>query len=136
MDKEIGTVINIADNEVHIEFIRSSACGSCGACMVAEDTSKMLIKVPYKRDVSIGEKVYIDIERNFYILSSVLLYVLPLAVLLATIFIGDAFIKGEFGQLLTAALAVVLSFSSYFALRVFKVKFSSMKKENISYFRV
>ena len=136
MDNEIGIVKNIGDKEVYIEFLRSSACGSCGACMVAEDTSKMLIKLPYKAKVEIGDSVYIDVEKNFYLMSSVLLYILPLVVLIVAVFAGDTLFRGENNQIYAAVTAVVLSFGTYFGLRIFGKKFAKMKKKNMSYFKV
>lgn len=135
MEKEIGIVKSIENNEVEIEFQRSSACGSCGACMMSEDTSKMEIKVPYKKRIEVGDRVYIDINRNFYILSSVLLYIVPLIIVMAVIILGNRFIP-EDSQVITAVLAVILSFGFYFLLKVFKKKFFEMKQLNITYYKV
>lgn len=136
MDKEIGIVTKIENKEIEIEFLRSSACGKCGACMMSEDTGKMIIRVPYKSKVNVGDEVYIDVEKNFYLLSSVLLYVLPLVILIAVILSGDALIIGENAQIITGLVAIVLSFGSYFALKLFNKKFANMKKEKITYYKV
>ncbi|MCK5128877.1 MAG: SoxR reducing system RseC family protein [Clostridiales bacterium] len=136
MDNEIGIISKIEDNEVEIEFLRSSACGKCGACMIAEDTGKMIIRLPYKKKVNVGDEVYIDIDRNFYLLSSVLLYVLPLVILIAVILLGDLLFIGEYAQSIIGISAVVLSFGSYYGLKIFKKKFKDMKKEKISYYKV
>jgi sigma-E factor negative regulatory protein RseC len=135
MEKEIGVVKSIENNEVKIEFVRSSACESCGACMMASDTSKMHINVPYKRDVEVGDRVYIDVNRNFYILSSVLLYIIPLIIVLVVVFLGNRFIS-EDAQVITAILAAGLAFGFYFLLKVFKEKFFKMKQHNITYYKV
>lgn len=135
MEKEIGIVKIIEKGEVEIEFVRSSACGSCGACMMAEDTSKMYIKVPYKKSVEVGDRVYIDINRNFYMLSSVLLYIVPLIIIMVVIFLGNSYIPEDL-QVITAVIAVVLAFGFYFLLKVFKKKFFKMKQHNITYYKV
>lgn len=136
MENEIGIVKEITNNEVIIEFERSSACGKCGACMMAKDTGKMMIKIPYNKDIKAGDEVYIDIERKFYILSTFLLYVMPLVILIVTVILGSEFISGDNGQILTALLGIVLSFGSYFLLKLFKNKFLDMKEKSMTYFRV
>ncbi len=136
MDNEIGIIKDINNNEVEIEFSRSSACGKCGACMMAKDTGKMLIKIPYTKKINIGDEVYIDIDRNFYLLSSLLLYVLPLLILIAVVMLGSNILHGDNSQIIIAFSAIVLSFGSYFVLKLFKKSFTELKRQKITYFKV
>ena len=76
MNNEIGTVTKIENKEVVVEFDRQSSCGNCGACMMSKDTGKMFIRLPFTKVIRIGDRVYIDVERKFYLFSSFLLYVL------------------------------------------------------------
>ena len=135
MENEKGIIASIENNEVIVEFYRSSACEKCGACMMAKDTGKMMIKLPYTKEVEVGDEVTVDVKRNFYLLSSVLLYIVPLIVLVASIFIGVAVLEGDNAQVLAAVLGVVLSFGSYFAIRLFNKKFAGMKKESMTYYK-
>ena len=136
MNDEKGTVKAIENHEVTVEFHRSSACEKCGACMMAKDTGKMFIKLPYKKPVEVGDEVYVDVEKHFFILSSVLLYIVPLIVLVASIVIGINVIKGDSAQIISAAIGVVLSFGSYFVIRLFNKKFAGMKEKSMTYFKV
>ena len=136
MNDEKGTIKAIENHEVTVEFHRSSACEKCGACMMAKDTGKMFIKLPYTKAVEVGDEVYVDVEKNFFILSSVLLYIVPLIVLVASIAIGINVIEGDSAQIISAAIGVVLSFGSYFVIRLFNNKFAGMKEKSMTYFKV
>lgn len=135
MDYEKGTVVAIDDKEIIVEFHRSSACEKCGACMMAKDTGKMIIRLPNKKKVEVGDEVYVDIERNFYLFSTAMLYVLPLTVLIASIVVALMLLAGDNAQIIAAMIGIVLSFGSYFALRLFKKKFANMKTKNMSYYK-
>ena len=136
MNDEKGIVKSIENNEVTVEFHRSSACEKCGACMMAKDTGKMFIRLPYKKEVNVGDEVIVDVERKFFLLSSVLLYIVPLAILIAAIFVGINVIEGDNAQVYSAALGIVLSFGSYFVIRLFNKRFAGMKKKSMTYYKV
>ncbi len=135
MDYEKGIVVAIENGEVIVEFYRSSACGKCGACMMAKDTGKMVLKLPHTKDIEVGDEVFVDVERKFYLLSTVLLYVFPLAVLVGAIVVGVNVIKGDNAQVFSALIGIILSFGSYFALRLFNKKFIRMKAQSMTYFK-
>ncbi len=136
MNDEKGVVAEIENSEVVVEFYRSSACEKCGACMMAKDTGKMMIRLPKTKNVQVGDEVVVDVKRDFYLLSTVLLYILPLVVLVAAILIGVAVFKGDNAQIISAIIGIILSFGSYFALRLFKKKFADMKRESMTYYKV
>ncbi len=136
MNNEKGIVAAIDKDEVIVEFYRSSACEKCGACMMAKDTGKMMIRLPNTKKINIGDEVIVDVKRDFYLLSAVLLYLFPLVVLVATIFIGLSVIKGESAQVISAVAGIILSFGSYFLLKLFKKKFAEMKRKSMTYYKV
>jgi len=136
MNDEKGIIKEIKDSEVTVEFYRSSACEKCGACMMAKDTGKMMIKLPYTKKVEIGDEVYVDVKRDFFLFSSVMLYIFPLVVLVGAIVVGVNIIKGESAQVYSALIGIALSFGSYFALKLFKKKFLDMKTKSMTYYKV
>ena len=136
MSDEKGIVTGIENNEVTVEFYRSSACEKCGACMMAKDTGRMFIRLPYNKEIEVGDEVYVDVEKKFFLLSSVLLYIVPLIVLIASVFIGINVIKGDNAQVYSAAIGIILSFGSYFVIRLFNKRFAGMKQKGMTYYKV
>ena len=86
----IGLVTAITDGTAQIRFLRGSACAHCGACLTVGD-SEMEISLPNTLGAKEGDRVAVDLSPNRVVQASLLAYALPLALLIAGVFIGSRY---------------------------------------------
>ena len=91
MIEEQAVVTRIEVNQVWIKSLQSSACGgcvqqtSCGTATLAKLLPKREFAVDCDLDLNVGDCVRVQIDDSHLILSSLLLYLLPLIVTLTVI---------------------------------------------------
>lgn len=116
-----GVVKSITNSEVIVEIQSASACASChakGACGAA-DVSDKAIHIPLNdMDYQVGEQVEVVVKNSLGMLAVFLGYVLPLIILLITLFsLIPLYGEGVAGL---AALGTVLLY--YLSMTIFKNK--------------
>ena len=84
----IGLVTAVAGGNVQIHFLRSSACGHCGACLAVGD-SEMEITLPNTLGAKEGDRVAVDLSPKRVVQASLLAYAVPLVLLIAGVLIGS-----------------------------------------------
>jgi sigma-E factor negative regulatory protein RseC len=91
MIEEQAIVTRIEANQVWIKSLQSSACGgcvqqtSCGTATLAKLLPKREFAVDCDLDLNVGDCVRVQIDDSHLILSSLLLYLLPLIVTLTMV---------------------------------------------------
>ena len=91
MIEEQAVVTRIEVNQVWIKSLQSSACGgcvqqtSCGTATLAKLLPKREFAVDCDLDLNVGDCVRVQIDDSHLILSSLLLYLLPLIVTLTVV---------------------------------------------------
>ncbi len=91
MIEEQALVTRIESNQVWIKSLQSSACGgciqqtSCGTATLAKLLPKREFALDCDSDLNVGDCVRIQIDDSHLILSSLLLYLLPLIVTLSVV---------------------------------------------------
>lgn len=96
MIEEQAIVTRIEANQVWIKSLQSSACGgcvqqtSCGTATLAKLLPKREFALDCDLDLRVGDCVRVQIDDSHLILSSLLLYLLPLIVMLTSVGIANA----------------------------------------------
>jgi len=91
MIEEQAIVTRIEANQVWIKSLQSSACGSCvqqtscGTATLAKLLPKREFALDCELDLNVGDCVRVQIDDSHLILSSLLLYLLPLIVTLTVV---------------------------------------------------
>jgi sigma-E factor negative regulatory protein RseC len=91
MIEEQAIVTRIEPNQVWIKSLQSSACGgcvqqtSCGTATLAKLLPKREFAVNCELNLQVGDGVRVQIDDSHLILSSLLLYLLPLIVTLTMV---------------------------------------------------
>ena len=78
--QEYGTVTEIKDRTMVVEFDRSSMCAKCGACEQAQKA--MLMEVERIGNVGLGDRVQVELPEQTLLRAAGLAYGIPLALLL------------------------------------------------------
>ncbi len=114
MIEEQAIVTQVANGQVFIKSLQSSACGGCSqqtGCSTAT-LAKILPKREFAVDcdlnLQVGDSVRVQIDDTHLILSSMLLYLLPLIVTLTIVCLANAFLPMLESWLPEISLATLL----------------------------
>ncbi|MEJ2635260.1 MAG: SoxR reducing system RseC family protein [Calditrichia bacterium] len=91
METEIGRVKAVQGNDAVISLQSNSRCGACSAkfsCALGEAMSRE-ITIPNTLHCSVGNKVEISYKSSSKILSTFVIFLLPIVLLLAGYFLGS-----------------------------------------------
>lgn len=135
-DHPAGVVKEIKDGKVIVIFGRSSACGKCEACGLLKETGEMFLSFDLDEEVEVGESVGIYVEESFFLLSTFLLYGIPLIVLLIGVGFSSLIFNEGYYQLIAALIGVVMCVASYFILKKYDGYFENIKKKYMKYTKI
>lgn len=85
--QESGTIMEIKDRTMVVEFERSSMCEKCGACERAQQA--MLMEVERIGDARLGDRVQVELPERTVLRAALTAYGIPLAALLAGLLVGN-----------------------------------------------
>ena len=136
LQDEIGVVAALEAGQVTVHFQRSSACGKCGACGMLSDSSKtMVLTMEDPGGLAVGDRVRLIMVEKYFMMSTLLLYAVPLAALVLGIGVGYA-LWGEAGQGAAGLLGLALAGGCYLVYRSMNARFLRWRKSQISLQRV
>ncbi len=112
--KEIGQVIRIQNDDCQVEFARTSACESCGACMRFGEKS-MTVTMENTLGAKPGDAVVVEMSAKSVIGAGMWAYVFPLFMLVIGAIVGKLVmpmlsIKGDTMVAIIALAFVGISF--------------------------
>lgn len=84
--QESGTIMEIKERTMVVEFERSSMCEKCGACERAQQA--MLMEVERIGDASLGDRVQVELPERTVLRAALTAYGVPLVALLIGLVIG------------------------------------------------
>lgn len=106
---EKGRVVSLQGDIAVVQFMRTSACKNCGACLKAGD-NEMAVEVANSLGAKVNDEVSVELpERNFF-QAAILLYGIPLAALLIALFVASALTTSELTVIGVSVACAVLSF--------------------------
>lgn len=126
MDAELGTIIRIEGNKAWVEIPRSKACSVCKACVPLDGKESMSAMVINDCNAIVGDKVELAEGKPRELVSSLLLYGLPLVCFVAFLLLG-IWLFSELAGFLCGLGALVLSYLA--------VYFISKKMDHEPYLR-
>jgi len=135
-DHPLGVVSKIENGKVTVIFSRTSACGDCHACGLMQGTGDMYLEFDYEEEAQVGDSVGIYVDGGFFLMSTLLLYGIPLVVLLAGIGVASIFFNQGYEQLIAAGIGIALCIASYYVLKMFDSYFERIKKKYMKYTKV
>ena len=134
MIEEHGTIVEMkADNIVVVECGRSSACDHCpsvDACKMGDDQEIMLVEALNVAGGKLHDRVKVVTTTQNFLMSSFLLYIVPVIALLIGAIVGQQIGEGSESidsSLLSAIFGAVSLVVSFLGIRFFT---RSLKKEN------
>jgi sigma-E factor negative regulatory protein RseC len=101
MIEETAIVTRIDNGQAWIKSLQSGACGgcmqqaSCGTSTLAKLLPKREFAVDYDMALQVGDKVRVAIDDSHLLLSSLLLYLLPLLIMLIGVGMANAILPAS-----------------------------------------
>lgn len=98
MIEEAAIVTRVAKGQVWIRSLQSGACGgcmqkaTCGTATLAKWLPKREFAIDCDRDLLVGDQVRVAIDDSHLLLSSLVLYLLPLLTMLAGVGMANVFL--------------------------------------------
>ncbi len=85
--EQIGIVTEVMDDAAVVKVQRHLACKKCGRCgmLSGADRREMVVEVHNPLSAAVGQKVYLETDDRQAIFVSFMLYIVPLAALVAGI---------------------------------------------------
>ncbi len=91
-----GTVESIKDQNVYVKVIREEACAHCKMCTTGLNEGKeCVIEAVNQCGASIGDEVEIDVQNNYFLRATAIMYGIPLIALMIGIGISSAILKAK-----------------------------------------
>ncbi|HEY8443300.1 MAG TPA: SoxR reducing system RseC family protein [Clostridia bacterium] len=118
---ELGKVTAVMDDQVQVQFKRTSACDKCGLCSGAGGN----VTLTLKNDLNAkeGDIVEVEISHKAVTLSYLIVFGIPILTLLLGVIIASAASFSELYSIVTAAAALLVGFLIVFVLdKVFAQK--------------
>ena len=131
-----GVVESIEGDRVTVAVEPQSACAGCharGFCGEKGKTRIITVETPYAKEYAVGERVIVALLSNRMAFSSVVWgYVVPLVVLLATLFTAKGFGADDGVAAISSIASIAIYYVAlYFARHTFdkKIKFTIIKEQ-------
>jgi len=86
---EIGQVMKVQGEDVHVRLLRQEACAKCGACTAGLDSKDMFVDAENLAKAKANDWVEIQLEEANFIKAVMIMYLIPLGGLLAGLFLGS-----------------------------------------------
>ncbi len=90
MEQETGIVISVQRGSALVRLKRKTGCDGCKACLAGKEAGYMHASVRDPIGVTVGDWVNIDFHKASAAASGFILYILPLIMLAAGYFVGEA----------------------------------------------
>jgi len=112
---EIGSVIEVSDDQVKILIKRHASCESCGACGLG---GKPEITITVRNDLGAvrGDQVRLELQTGKMYQAAFLVYAIPLIMMLVGYYAGQSLARtfqwgnGESSGIISGLIAVVLTY--------------------------
>lgn len=115
---KIGVITEIINNEAIVMLASSASCGNCGCSVKTRKDGELCdnnqyIKVNNKIDGKVGDPVSVEFKTSEMLKTSIMLYLIPLILLVAGIFLG---MSVQTNELISFLIGVVFMAISYIVL--------------------
>ena len=86
---QIGTVQSVKNNHVFVKVMREEACAHCQVCTTGINEGKeCLIEAVNQCEATVGDVVNIDIQANYFLKATLIMYGIPLIAMVLGILIS------------------------------------------------
>lgn len=115
--EQLGKIVEIVDqNTAKVIMMRHTSCKNCGACHIGSKPD-IIVAAENDANAKLGNLVEVTMRTQNVLNAAFIMYVIPLFILLAGIFIGTQLFTFDNGEIYAILLGFVLLAISYFVIR-------------------
>lgn len=114
--EEIGKVVKLDKNHAVVRFNRKSSCANCGMCGFKKNDTHVDLRVKNTLNANENDEVVIKMQDSGVLLSSIIVYLIPVVFLFLGILVGSFIFEQMWAQFTFALGLVVVSFLVIFLL--------------------
>ncbi|HHX61288.1 MAG TPA: SoxR reducing system RseC family protein [Epulopiscium sp.] len=93
---QTGIVESIKEKNVYVKVIREEACAHCKMCTTGINEGKeCVIEAVNKCGAHVGDKVEIDVQNNYFLRATAIMYGIPLVALMIGIILSLAILQSQ-----------------------------------------
>lgn len=119
--KETGIVTKISNDTATVKVKRRAECSKCGMCGMKDSASDMDFIASVKNtEVSLGDTVTIESKKDLKAVSYLLVFIVPLLLVGAGLFIGYKFFTETIALLMALGSVFVWFIVIYFLDKIFR----------------
>ncbi|MCQ8102482.1 SoxR reducing system RseC family protein [Methylomonas sp. SURF-2] len=122
MIEETAIVTRIEDGQVWIKSLQGGACGgcmqqsSCGTASLSKWLPKREFAVESDQALTVGDQVRVGIDDSHVLLSSIVLYLLPILVMLLGVGLANSFLSPAFTEAWLPELSLGLLLATFWVI--------------------
>lgn len=106
--ERMGVVVELNGKFSKVKLMRDSACGSCGACQMGDESKEVFLVARNNQEAELGDIVEVSMPTAGILSAAFIMYVIPLLSLFVGIVTGSILFKGKNGEIFTALLGLSL----------------------------
>ena len=114
---ESGSVVGFQGANARVLIKRTSACGKCTACGMLKNMSELIVDVPNVLGAREGDRVRVEFSERMSLVSTLIAYMIPLAMLFIGVFLGYYIGKGYFPtvnpEMIAACVGIAFTLLSF-----------------------
>lgn len=84
-----GIVVSTSEDQATVRLLKHTACGDCGACHLGDDSKHITVEAINDLNAKPGDLVEIDLAAPNVLGAAFIMYMIPLAVLVAGVVLGS-----------------------------------------------
>ncbi|NLI89751.1 MAG: SoxR reducing system RseC family protein [Epulopiscium sp.] len=124
---QIGKVDSIKNDNIFVKVIREEACAHCKMCTTGINEGKeCIIEAVNKCNAKVGDVVEIDVQPNYFLRATAIMYGIPLIVLFLAIGISLGVLESKG----VAAAEVISAFIGVFFTAIVYLAINKREKNN------
>jgi len=130
--EQSGKIVEIINhNTAKVIIQKHASCKNCGACHIGTN-SDIAIIAENKIDAETGNIVLVSMETQSVLSAAFIMYVIPLLILIASIFTGTRIFKTENGEVYSILMGFIFLALFYIIIRQNENKFRKKYKAVIT----
>ncbi len=106
--RDVALVLEANGKTATVEIEKKDECSKCGMCLFPKNAKSVKIKAENKVNAKEGDKVIVESSSNASLISSLLVFLVPLLLVGVSVLINYIFIKKEIWIVILSVIFIVL----------------------------
>ena len=106
--RDVAKVVSVTEKNAVVCIEKKDECSKCGMCLFPKNVNSVKLKAENKAKASVGDLVIVESSEKAMLISSLLVFLVPLILVGISAFVNYLFIKKEISILILSVILIVL----------------------------